>query len=215
MTRTLTLALAAVLALGACASAGGGEGAAGAPAPLPPPDSVPPPTTTYLPRGTELRVRLDDTLSSERTRVGERFTVTVLDSLLTLQKQVVIPAGATITGLVTGIDDSDHAGDEAYIRLNFVRLTLGKANHPFAAEIVGTQMTVREGDEDLADVAVDAAAGALGAVLAGDLRTAAEAAGLGAGAGTIISLGSTGQEAILPAGTVFRIRTSAAISLER
>jgi len=217
MTRWCGWTLAAALALTGCGAAQTLENAGSTPAPPAPPapDSVPPPTSTMLPRGTELRVVLNDTLSSEKTSVGDRFTVTAVDSLLTVSRQVVVPAGATITGLVTGVDDSDHAGDEAYIRLNFVRLSMGKANHPFAAEVVGTQLKVNEAGGELKDVAIDAAAGVLGAVLSGDLKTAAESAGLGVGAGTVISLGNTGAEAILPAGTAFRIRTTVAISLAR
>jgi hypothetical protein len=207
---------AGLLVLAGCSSARVSN--EGATTPAPQPDSVqpapPPATADLLPRGSEIVVALNDSLSSERTSVGDRFSVSVVDSIATRTGQVVIPRGAVITGLITGIDDSDHAGDEAYIRLNFVRITLGKANHPFAADIVGTDLAVSHG-HDLEGAAAGAAAGVLGAVISGDLRSAAEAAGLGAGAGTIISLGSSGKEEVLPAGTTFRIRTTASLQLER
>ena len=212
MNRWLSWTLAGALTVAGCSTARTPGGASTTPAP---PEPVPPPTTTMVPKGTELRVQLNDTLSSERSKVGDRFTVTVPDTLFTPSHQVVIPAGATITGLVTGVNDSDHAGDQAYIRLNLVRLTMGKANFPFAAEIVGTQLTTQQTGDDLKDTAINAGAGVLGAIMSGDLKTAAEAAQLGAGAGTIISLGATGREEVLPAGTTFRIRTAASVSLER
>lgn len=207
----LNWTLAGALALTGCSTAQTRQGST-TPAP---PEPAPPPTTTMLPKGTELRVQLVDTLGPEHSKIGDRFRVTVLDTLFTPSRQVVIPAGATITGLITGVDDSDHPGDQAYIRLNLIRLTVGKANYPFAAEIVGTQLQTQGTSGDFENVAIDAAAGVLGAVLSGDLKKAAEAAGMGTGAGSIISLGSSGREEILPAGTRFRIRTAAQISLER
>lgn len=207
----LNLTLAGALAVAGCSTAQTRQGST-TPAP---PQPAPPPTTTMVPKGTELRVQLADTLSSKRSKIGDRFAVTVLDTLFTPSRQVVIPAGANITGLVTGVDDSDHPGDQAYIRLNLIRLTVGKGNFPFAAEIVGTQLQTQGTSGGFKDVAVDAVAGVLGAVLSGDLKKAAEAAQMGTGAGTIISLGSSGREEILPAGTRFRIRTAANISLEK
>src|ERR1700730_14815410 len=43
--------------------------------PTPPPTS----TTVAVPLGSDLKVRLNDTLSSKDSRVGDKFTVTVID----------------------------------------------------------------------------------------------------------------------------------------
>src|SRR5260370_26616435 len=37
------------------------------------------PTTTIVPAGTQLRVRLNDTLSSKEARAGDKFTATVVN----------------------------------------------------------------------------------------------------------------------------------------
>ena len=204
--------LAAAL-LGACASAPANGGADADPANLPPP---PPLSRDVLPRGTEIEVLLNDTLDAEDARVGDRFSASVRTPLSTAAGVEVLPAGSVVTGLVTGVDDSDHAGDPAYLRINFIRLTVGEANHPFAAEIIDTDLAARAGVqvEDAEDSeAVGAVAGAvIGAVIGGDLLTALEGASLGAGAGSVIALGTTST--VLPAGTLLRIRTTANISLE-
>lgn len=194
--------------LAACSSATT-ENGGNRPQPAPPPA-----TTTMLPRDTDLRVQLNDSLSTEHSHVGDRFSVTVLDAILTSDGKVVVPAGATITGLITGVDDSDHVGDEAYLRLNFIRLTIDRLNEPFAADIVSSNLRVSNPTSSTSS-AIGAAAGVVGAILSGDLKKAAEAGKLGAGAGSVISLGSSGREAILPKGTEFRLRTTANISLEK
>ena len=202
--------------LGACASAPASDGtnadstAARQPAP-------PPLSRDMLPRGTEIEVVLNDTLDAEDARVGDRFSATVRTPIKTVSGFDVVPAGAVVTGLVTGVDDSDHAGDPAYLRLNFIRLTLGEANHPFAAEIAATDLGSRSGAsvEDAKDsAAVGAVAGAVvGAIIGGDLLAALEGASLGAGAGSVIALGTASER--LPAGTVLLLRTTANISLEQ
>lgn len=212
-TRGIPALMAAAL-LAACAPAANGNGGMERDTTnLPPP---PPLSRDVLPRGTELEVLLNDTLDANETRVGHRFSARVSVPITTDRGLEVVPAGAVVTGLVTGVDDSDHAGDPAYLRLNFIRLTLGEANHPFAAEIIATDLAARTG-VTVEDAEKSAAAGAVagavvGAIIGGDLRTALEGASLGAGAGSVIALGTSNQ--VLPAGTMLRLRTTANISLE-
>lgn len=210
--KKIMVALAAAALLGGCAAAATENGENTQPAPDQPP---PPATETLLPRGTQIVVVLGDTLDAERTSVGDRFTATVHTPITTATGREVIPAGTVLTGLVTGVDDSDHDRDTAYVRLNFVRMTLGEANHPFAAEIVST--SAAPAGTNVPDAEKSSAVGAvtgavIGAVIGGDLRSAIEGAGMGGGAGTIISLGT--ERTVLPAGTVMVIRTTANISLE-
>src|SRR5215211_4047878 len=49
-----------------------------------------------LPAGSVLKVKLDDTLSSDRSRVGERFTATVEDD----QSGYDLPRGTRVEGVV-------------------------------------------------------------------------------------------------------------------
>lgn len=206
----LVLVLAGALA--GCGAAAAGTETANEPVPSQP---APPATMDLLPKGTEIEVVLNDTLSTESANVGDRFSVTVRSAIKTQSGQPVVPEGSVIVGLVTGVDDSDHANDPAYLRLNFVRLTLGEANHPFAAEILSTNLGAQAGvqvKDAESSATVGAVAGAVvGAVISGDVKTALEQAKLGAGAGSVISLGT---RELLPAGTVLRIRTTANISLE-
>ncbi|HSJ15108.1 MAG TPA: hypothetical protein VK939_11875 [Longimicrobiales bacterium] len=185
----------------------------------PDPGTPPPLYDPYvLPAGVLLDVQLADTIRAETARVGDRFAVTLTGDLTTVDNRVALPAGTVITGLITGVDDTDHPGDPAYVRLNFVRITVEKSNHPFAAEIVSTNVRT-EAPADLEDAAeaagIGALAGVVGAIISGDARTALESAALGAGAGTVISLGTDAERAFLPAGMPLTLRATSQVDLRR
>jgi hypothetical protein len=177
-----------------------------------------PANANAIPAGTDLRLRLNSELAAERVTTGQTFTATVQEALVATNGDVVIPANATVTGMVTGVDASGSEGRPAVVRLNFLRIDINGTTHPFAADILGTHVPGTS-DVSVSDAArgavVGAAAGAvLGAVIGGDLRDALIGAAIGAGAGTIISLGRGGDaEQVLPAGTHLDVRTRETISL--
>lgn len=212
MTRMLTVVLAGGLALSACQTLPGAEAAAPAPMPAPPPQDA-----SAIPAGTHLNVELQNELNTTDTRVGDVFTVRVTEPLVAVNGQTVVPAGATITGMVTGVGGAT-AADPAALRLNFVRIDVGGVTHPITAEIVGTHLPMEQ-RTDHTQHAQAAAAGAItgavvGTIVTGRLRDALIGAALGAGAGTIISLGMGGPtEAALPAGTHMTLRTADRIVL--
>lgn len=174
----------------------------------------PPPTASHIPTGTLMLVRLNQSLTTDMN-VGDTFTATVQEPLIAQNGQTVVPQGSVITGIITGVGGADR---QSAIRLNFTHIDINGRSHPFTADIVSTHRL----DErvDLSDVgraaAIGAAAGAvLGAVIGpGRLRDALIGGALGAGAGTIISLGTgTGVERVLPAGTQMRIQTTQHVAL--
>lgn len=218
MRKIITATVIGAFGLGACQTTP--EPVPAEPAAQPAPAAAAAPANaSELPAGTDLQVELDATLSTEESRVGDRFTVTVTEPLMATNGETVIPEGSVITGLVTGLDDSDHAGDQAAIRLNFLRISVNGVSHPFSADVLETDVRM-EADRDERDVeraaTVGAVAGAvLGAVIGGDLRDALVGAALGAGAGTIISLGTGDVEAVLPEGTRMTVRTRERMQLRR
>jgi hypothetical protein len=207
MRGAVLIMLASGLALTACQTMPVAETEPVAPMPAPPP-----PDASAIPAGTHLDVRLENELNTTTTQVGDVFTVTVREPLIAENAQTVVPAGAVITGMVTGVG-RQRENDPAVIRLNFVRINIDGVTHPLTAEIVGTHVPMTE-ERDHARHAQAAAAGAvvgamMGTVITGKLRDALIGAALGAGAGTVISLGMGGAtEAVLPAGTNMTLRTA-------
>jgi hypothetical protein len=130
----------------------------------------------------------------------------------------VVPSGARIHGRVTGLDNSDHAGEPAAIKVEFDRISMRGTSYPFNAKVTATNLQTRVGDtrsETLRKAGVGAAAGAvLGAVLSGgDLEKILLGGALGAAAGTVISLGGGDVEAVLPAGTRMTLQATQTVAL--
>jgi len=206
--RNYALAAAALFLAAGCSTASVGTGT---PAPPPPAGSA------VVPAGTTMEVELEQTLSTRSNEVGDRFTATVKEPVRTADGNILVPEDAVVHGVITGLDDSDDAGDQAAIRLNFDRITINGRSYPFSADITATDVDI----DDLARIGdvqrkagIGAAAGAvLGAVIGGDLKDILIGGVLGAGVGTIISLGMGDFEAALPAGSDLTLRTTQHVSL--
>jgi hypothetical protein len=177
---------------------------------------VTPVNARTLPSGVDLELTLDQSIGTKHSRVGQEFTATVRNNIHAQNGRVVVPAGAKVYGRVTGLDDSDHPGEAAAIRLDFERLSFGGRSYPFEARITATNLeTSRDRRVGVGDVAVGAAAGAvLGAIVGeGDLRKILGGAAIGAAAGTVIALGVGDTEATLPAGARMNVRTTQTVAL--
>jgi hypothetical protein len=178
-------------------------------APVAPAQPAPPPADARaIPARTQLDVRLDQELGTTVSRVGDTFTATVEEPLIAANRQTVVPAGAVITGMVTGVGPAAEGREVAAIRLNFLRINVEGVSHPVSADIVGTQVPGAPQQPAGEPQAVVTAAGAVrGAILGGELRDMLVGAVLGAGAGTVVSLGTGDAETVLPAGTQLRLQT--------
>lgn len=183
----------------------------------PMPEAARPATARSLPIGTTLHARLDDSLGTDRNKAGDRFTATVTTAVIATNGETVVPAGATLHGTVTGLDNSDKVGENAYIRLDFETLSFGGRDYAFDAEIVATNLET-QGDtrnETVKKAGIGAAAGAvLGAVVGGaSLKNIVLGAAIGAAAGTVISLGAGDVEAVLPAGSELTLRSTELVTI--
>lgn len=209
-THTIGVLVAAALAGAGCARQASVETAETQPAPIPA-------TAASLPSGTTLHTRLDDSIGTDRNKVGDRFTATVTTAVTAQNGATVVPEGSVVHGTVTGLDDSDRVGENAYIRLDFETLTIRGRDYALDAEVVATDLETRgySRSETLKRAGVGAAAGAvLGAVIGdADLKNIVLGAAIGAAAGTVISLGAGDVEAILPAGAELTLRTTELVSL--
>ena len=170
-----------------------------------------------LPGGTVLSVRLDQEIGTKASKVGDSFSATVENAVVASNGATVVPAGARVYGKVTGLDNSDHVGEAAAIKIDFERLTVSGRDYPFNAKVTATNLQTRGDSREttLKKAGVGAAAGAvLGAVLSGgDLDKILLGGALGAAAGTVISLGMGDTEAVLPAGTRMTLQTTQTVSL--
>jgi hypothetical protein len=174
------------------------------------------PSEEVIPAGTALRVSLNRALNTEETVKGDSFTATLIDPLMSADGEVVVPAGATVAGEVTGVVPSERVGEQAAIRLAFQEIRFNGQTYPLAADVVETDV---ETSRDKSDIATGAAIGGvsgavLGAVIGDDVGDAVLGGLLGAGAGTVISLGVGTTNAELPAGAGMTLRTTQPVDIE-
>lgn len=177
-----------------------------------------------VPNGTTLTATLNDDLTSQRTREGDRFTMTI-----TSPTQY---NGAVIEGVVTKVERSGRVAGRSDLTLNFQSIRFRNGNtSEFAGFIdsvrtadgervtVDNEGTVTDSDSQTRKTAtrggIGAAIGAIiGGITGGGQGAAIGAAvGAGAGAGTVIAQGR--DDIRLLRGTEFTIRSSAPRTLDQ
>jgi len=203
-------AAALLLTMGACRPAAVVDTG---PAGLPAPAALP--MAGALPQGTVLDVRLNQRLDTRTTQIGSRFSASLVSPLTTTTGEIVVPAGAIVAGTVTGLQPSGRIGEPAAIRLDFDVLQVGSRSYPFGARVLHADTEVDRSPRLGRAPVIGAAAGAvLGAIVSGgELERILIGGVLGAGAGTIIALGTGDVDAALPTGTTMRLQTTETVSL--
>ena len=170
-----------------------------------------------VPEGTIISMRLDRTLNSRTSRVGDRFTATVTTPVI-VDGNTVIPAGSIIEGRITEVTPAKRMSKSGTIALDFDEIVLPNG---FRARLVGSLTSddpeARRRIDDEGQVSGDGkkkavfvgGGGAIGAVLggiAGGGKGAVLGGVAGAGAGVAAILLSKGEEAEVPAGTPFGVQ---------
>jgi hypothetical protein len=175
--------------------------------------------------GETLRVRMNQTISSEIARVGDQFSTTVVDPVYSTGVEV-IPAGSTITGRVTSVERAQRKSKAGTIGVHFiaVRLPTGitrtlngdltdlsgaKLNSDNEGSVEGGSSTKR----NVVFIGGGAATGALIGAIAGGGKGAGIGAGIGAGLGVAGALFSKGHEAVVKSGTEFGVVLNQPLSL--
>ncbi|MGH9319329.1 MAG: hypothetical protein ACRD21_05810 [Vicinamibacteria bacterium] len=165
-----------------------------------------------VPVGTEVSVRLMDTLSSATAEPGDRFEATVVEPV-TEMGELALPAGATFEGVVEVVDRAEGRTDrKARMVIAFERVSIDGESYPVEATLTDASGDLETGIGDEKEkVGIAAGIGTiLGAVLGGT-KGAVVGAVLG-GAGVILA--TEGQEVELPRGTVLRIRLDQELRVE-
>ena len=202
-----TLIVAATVLVGACASgthvSSGGEVM-----------SATPVNRDYLPPGTSMTARLDQSISTS-SREGDGFSATIEDPVYTQNGYVAVPAGSVLRGHVTGVHAANIPGQQNVIRLAFDDIRVNGRDRPFSASISNVHVETSGSSNTTRDAATGAAAGAvLGAILSGGEVSKIITGGLlGAAAGTIISMGNGGSEAVIPAGSRITVKSNEGVQI--
>ncbi len=152
----------------------------------------PPPKKFVIPAGTQLTVRLNDGLDTERNQVGDQFHAT-LSAPIVMNDETVIPSGADIVGRVVDVKSAGRFAGNSVLTLELSSLSVNGRTYN-----VQTNQWTRQGKGEGKNTAVKAGGGAaVGAIiggLAGGGKGAAIGSIAGAGAGTGVAATKKGEQ---------------------
>jgi hypothetical protein len=181
---------------------------AAVPAAPPPP---PAPQKVTVPSGTTLTVRLVDAIDSETSQPGQSFRAT-LDSPLSTEGEVAIPAGYDVQGHVVDVKSAGKFAGKSELVLQLDRLTVGKKSYS-----IQTDQYRRQGSSRTTNTAEKVGAGAaIGAIIggiAGGGKGAAIGAAAGGGLGGGVQAATKGQQIKLPTETVLNFTLQAPLTV--
>ena len=165
---------------------------------------------TQIPTGTELDVRLLNSLNSGTTQVEDRFEASTLADL-SIDGRTVVPAGSILRGVVSAVQPATRTNRTARMTISFDQITVNGREYPIRATV--TQALQGEGIKGEAGrVGVGAGVGAILGGILGGFKGALAGILIGGG-GTIAA--TEGREIELPQGTVLRLRFDSPVSLAR
>jgi hypothetical protein len=180
---------------------------AAVPPPAPAPAAPPPPPVPVkhvIPSGTALSIRLIDSLDSAKNKVGDTFRAT-LKVPLTVDGDVVIPAGADIEGRVADVSNAGRFTGHSELNLELIKLTSNGTTYPLQ-----TQGYDRAGDSrgkgTAETVGAGAAIGAIIGAIAGGGKGAGIGSAAGAGAGGATRAAKGGKRITFPSETVLSFK---------
>jgi hypothetical protein len=161
-----------------------------------------------VPSGTELTVRLGQTLSSETVRSGDRWQGVVTHSLI-VDGREVIPSGAEVEGVVVTAEEAKR-GSRARLELAVRTVRIGDRKtslHASAEPVVARSTRTR----NLGAIAGGAVAGALIGKATGD--NAGKGAILGGAVATGAVAVSKGYQVVLERGSVMTFSMDQSVSV--
>jgi hypothetical protein len=176
---------------------GAGVVASGQPAEAPP---APRWREVEVPAGTELEIRLDDTVSSATNRPEDAVSATLVERVA-VGGVTAIPAGSTVSGSVTSTKRPGKVKGvaELAIRFDSVKAEAGGA-YRVRTGIV-TRRGASEKKKDALKIGAPAAGGAILGGILGGKKGALIGTTVGGGAGTAVVLSTRGKDVRLPKGS--------------
>ncbi len=170
-----------------------------------PPQPPPPPKKITVPAGTQLTIRLNNPLDSERNQVGDSFHGS-LSNPIVLDGETVIPGGADVVGRVADVKSAGRFAGNSVLTLELTSLSVNGKTYNIQTN-QWTRSGSGEGKKTATKVGVGTAAGAILGGIFGGGKGAAIGAATGAGAGTGVAAAKKGQQIQLPAEAVLNFQT--------
>lgn len=162
-----------------------------------------------VPSGTELDVRLTNTLNSGTAQVEDRFEGTTLVDL-NINGRTVIPAGSVMRGVVTAVDPATRTNRTAKMTVSFDQVTINGRAYPIRGTV--TQAIQGEGIKgETGRIVTGAGVGAVLGGILGGVKGAILGTVIGGGG---ITAATEGKEVEVPQGSVLRVRLDSPVQIQ-
>jgi hypothetical protein len=167
--------------------------------------------TITLPEGAWIRVRLGETLDTNKNRPGDRFLAT-LDEPLVVNGQIVVPRGTSFTGRVDQSKASGRLKGRAVMNLRLIGFDLDGRHYRIETADSG-RVSGRHRRRNIVLIGGGAGTGAAIGAVAGGPAGALIGVGAGAGAGTIAAVVTGKKNVRIPVETVMRFELRVPVDL--
>ena len=158
-------------------------------------------SSSVIPAGQEIDVRLESELSSETAQVEQRFQATTVADLYR-GDQVLIPAGSTVRGIISSVNKATRTDRKGSVTVEFDQITIRGRSYPMRGTV--TQALESEGIKgEVGKIGAGAGVGAIIGGIIGGAKGALIGVLIGGG-GTIAA--TEGKDVTVPAGTILRVR---------
>ena len=192
-------------------TAAAADNPAAAPAAAPVRAAAPAFREVTLPEGTTLQLSLQSAVASDTSRLEDAVRAELREPVV-IDGTTVLPAGAELTGIVTGVERSGRVQGRARVAYRFDSISNSGETYEVATSAVSHLAPATKG-EDATKIAVGAGAGAAIGALLGGGDGAAKGAAIGGAAGTGTVLATRGEEVRLGPGARVSTRLTAPVTV--
>ena len=181
-----------------------------------------------VPTNQTMRVRLNEEIGSERSRVGDTFTSTLVDPVYSSGGVLVVPQASIVTGVVTNVQRAQKKGQPGTLDVQFTSLKLPNGRRVAIngsltdlstsnsqSNNEGTVSANKTSHRKVKFIGGGAAGGAVIGAIAGGGKGFLIGAGVGALAGGITGRLKKGHEVKVQSGTEFGVVLNRGFALPR
>jgi hypothetical protein len=168
---------------------------------------------TTVSEGTELRIRLLQPLSSDKSQIGQSFEGTV-DSGIRVQGRTVLARGDTVKGVVVNAEGSGRVSGRAKMALKLTQIQTGGKSYDIETNTLSMEAEGTTG-RDAGRIAGAAALGTIIGAIAGGGSGAATGAAIGGGVGVGGTVLTKGKEVDLPTESLLSFQLTKPVQISR